>query len=79
MLPLQDDPDQLEPDQLEPLQVEPDQVEPLQDEPLQVEPFHTPPDQLDLAASSAAIVVELNAFPKMSRSPVSATPFDAVR
>jgi hypothetical protein len=68
VLPLQVDPDQVEPDQVLPLQVDPDQVEPDQ-----VDPLKTPPFQA-LAVFSAEATPALQACPKMSCSPVSATP-----
>jgi hypothetical protein len=78
--PLQVLPDHVEPLHVEPLQVEPDQVlpdqvEPLHVEPLHVLPFHVPPLHVEPLAVNAAIDVESNVFPKMSFSPVSATPF----
>ena len=82
-LPLQELPDQDEPlqefaDHDEPLQLDPLQAtrhEPLHELPDQDEPFQIPPDQLEPAASSAAIAAELKGMPKMSCSPWSTTPF----
>ena len=62
------------PDQLLPLQVELLQVEPLQVLPLHVLAFHVPPDQVDAAASSAAMPGESNGMPKMSCSPLRTMP-----
>jgi hypothetical protein len=76
--PDQDDPDQLLPDQDEPDQDEPDQELPDQELPDQLLPFQLPPDQLVAAASAVAIAVELNAWPKMSRSPDRTTPLAAM-
>ena len=78
-LPLHELPDQLFPLQELPLHELPDQVLPLQELPLQelpdqLLPFQMPPDQLEPAASSAAIAAALNVWPKMSFSPLSTTP-----
>jgi len=62
--PLQDFPDQLIPDHDLPLQELPDQEL----------PFQLPPDQELPAASAAARAVASKAWPKMSCSPIRATP-----
>src|SRR5262249_37524080 len=65
---------QVLPDQLLPLHVDADQVLPDHVLPLQVLAFHDPPDQVEAVASSAAILGASKGIPKMSCSPVSATP-----
>ena len=73
-LPLHELPLQLEPDQLLPAQTTLLQLDPDQLLPVQTLPFHVPPDQLDAAASACAIPRELKWWPKMSWLPVSVTP-----
>jgi hypothetical protein len=78
LLPDHEEPAQDEPAHEEPAQDEPAQDEPAQELPAQLRPFQVPPDQLLPAVAAAAMAVELNAWPKMSLSPVRTTPL-AVR
>ena len=63
-----------DPDHDDPDHDEPDQEDPDHEDPDQVEPLKVPPDQDDPVASRLAMVVVLNARPKMSFSPVRVTP-----
>src|SRR3990172_1796649 len=74
LLPDQLLPDQLLPDQLLPDQLLPDQLLPDQLLPDQELPFQVPPGQLLPAASRVAMAAESKSCPKMSISPVRATP-----